>query len=76
MCVCVTDCCPADVYRHIFKRLKFLGNKVMSQMATLLFLALWHGLHSGYILCFSMEFIIVNVERQVQRGRFVSALFY
>ncbi|XP_062321733.1 lysophospholipid acyltransferase 5 [Osmerus eperlanus] len=56
----------AWVARHIFKRLKFLGNKVMSQMATLLFLALWHGLHSGYILCFSMEFIIVNVERQYQ----------
>ncbi|XP_036451198.1 LOW QUALITY PROTEIN: lysophospholipid acyltransferase 5 [Colossoma macropomum] len=56
----------AWVARHIFKRLKFLGNKMVSQMATLLFLAIWHGLHSGYILCFSMEFIIVYVERQAQ----------
>ncbi|KAG9344957.1 hypothetical protein JZ751_009497 [Albula glossodonta] len=50
--------------RHVFKRLKFLGNKMASQVATLVFLAIWHGLHSGYILCFSMEFIIVTVEKQ------------
>lgn len=42
-----------------------MGNKMISQMATLLFLAIWHGLHSGYLLCFSLEFIIVNVEKQV-----------
>lgn len=51
--------------RHVFKRLKFLGNKLLSQMFTLLFLAIWHGLHSGYLICFSLEFIIVNVEKQV-----------
>uniref|UniRef100_A0A667YCA2 Lysophospholipid acyltransferase 5 n=1 Tax=Myripristis murdjan TaxID=586833 RepID=A0A667YCA2_9TELE len=51
---------------HVFKRLKFLGNKIVSQVATLLFLTIWHGLHSGYIMCFSMEFIIVYVERQAQ----------
>ncbi|XP_047667422.1 lysophospholipid acyltransferase 5 isoform X2 [Tachysurus fulvidraco] len=56
----------AWVARHIFKRLKFLGNKMASQMATLFFLAIWHGLHSGYLLCFSLEFIIVNVEKQAQ----------
>uniref|UniRef100_A0A4W4FLT9 Lysophospholipid acyltransferase 5 n=1 Tax=Electrophorus electricus TaxID=8005 RepID=A0A4W4FLT9_ELEEL len=56
----------AWVARHIFKRLKFLGNKMASQISTLFFLAIWHGLHSGYLLCFSMEFIIVNVERQAQ----------
>ncbi|XP_036394096.1 lysophospholipid acyltransferase 5 [Megalops cyprinoides] len=54
----------AWVARHVFKRLKFLGNKMASQVLTLLFLAVWHGLHSGYILCFSMEFIIVTVERK------------
>lgn len=31
----------------------------------MLFLALWHGLHSGYLVCFEMEFLIVIVERQV-----------
>ncbi|XP_076594084.1 lysophospholipid acyltransferase 5 isoform X2 [Chaetodon auriga] len=50
--------------RNVFKRLKFLGNKTLSHIATLLFLTIWHGLHSGYILCFSMEFFIITVERQ------------
>uniref|UniRef100_A0A8C5HQW5 Lysophospholipid acyltransferase 5 n=1 Tax=Gouania willdenowi TaxID=441366 RepID=A0A8C5HQW5_GOUWI len=48
--------------RHIFKRLKFVGNKTLSHVATLLFLTIWHGLHSGYFLCFSMEFFIITVE--------------
>ncbi|XP_051818637.1 lysophospholipid acyltransferase 5 [Antechinus flavipes] len=55
----------AWVARYFFKRLKFLGNKVVSQGLSLLFLALWHGLHSGYLICFQMEFLIVIVERQV-----------
>ncbi|XP_011483752.1 lysophospholipid acyltransferase 5 isoform X1 [Oryzias latipes] len=52
--------------RHVFKRLKFLGNKTLSHVTTLVFLTIWHGLHSGYILCFSMEFFIITVERQAQ----------
>ncbi|KAF7670159.1 hypothetical protein LDENG_00049940 [Lucifuga dentata] len=52
--------------RHVFKQLKFLGNKSVSHVTTLLFLAIWHGLHSGYIMCFFMEFIIVTVERQAR----------
>lgn len=55
----------AWVSRYFFKRLKFLGNKELSQGLSLLFLALWHGLHSGYLVCFQMEFLIVLVERQV-----------
>lgn len=57
--------CFCHRHSHVFKRLKFLGNKLLSQMFTLLFLAIWHGLHSGYFICFSMEFLIVNVEKQV-----------
>lgn len=56
---------PSSLQRHVFKRLKFLGNKTLSHVATLFFLSIWHGLHSGYILCFSMEFFIITVERQV-----------
>uniref|UniRef100_A0A7N8XNZ1 Lysophospholipid acyltransferase 5 n=1 Tax=Mastacembelus armatus TaxID=205130 RepID=A0A7N8XNZ1_9TELE len=52
--------------RHVFKRLKFLGNKTLSHVTTLFFLTIWHGLHSGYIMCFSMEFLIITVERQAQ----------
>ncbi|TEA30535.1 hypothetical protein DBR06_SOUSAS12410088, partial [Sousa chinensis] len=54
----------AWVARYFFKRLKFLGNKQLSQGLSLLFLSLWHGLHSGYLVCFQMEFLIVIVERQ------------
>ncbi|XP_057690698.1 lysophospholipid acyltransferase 5 isoform X1 [Corythoichthys intestinalis] len=52
--------------RQVFKRLKFLGNKMLSHLSTLLFLSIWHGLHSGYLMCFSMEFFIITVERKYQ----------
>ncbi|XP_029437729.1 lysophospholipid acyltransferase 5 [Rhinatrema bivittatum] len=55
----------AWVARNVFKRLRFLGNKTISQAAALLFLAVWHGLHSGYLMCFALEFLIVVVEKQV-----------
>lgn len=32
---------------------------------TLIFLALWHGLHSGYYHCFFMEFVVTYFERDV-----------
>lgn len=53
------------VARHIYKRLKFLGSREISQGATLLFLAIWHGFHSGYYASFLMEFIVVYIERSV-----------
>ncbi|MEE6513739.1 hypothetical protein FKM82_021530 [Ascaphus truei] len=56
------------VARYVFKRLRFLGSKAMSQAAALFFLAIWHGLHSGYLICFSLEFLIVIVEKQVRQG--------
>lgn len=51
--------------QYIFKRLKFLGNKLLSQFLTLLFLAVWHGLHSGYYMTFLMEFVVMKMERDV-----------
>lgn len=54
------------LYRNVFKRLRVLGNKMVSHFITLLFLTLWHGLHSGYFMCFSLEFVIVTVEKQVE----------
>ncbi|KOC63489.1 Lysophospholipid acyltransferase 5 [Habropoda laboriosa] len=47
---------------YIYKRLKFLGSKLYSQFLTLLFLAIWHGLHSGYYVCFFLEYIIMYAE--------------
>ncbi|XP_053306525.1 lysophospholipid acyltransferase 5 [Spea bombifrons] len=52
------------VARYVFKRLRFLGNKAVSQATALFFLAIWHGMHSGYLVCFSLEFLIVMVEKQ------------
>lgn len=54
---------------YIYKRVKFLGSKIYSQIITLLFLALWHGLHSGYYHCFFMEFVVTYFERDVSISR-------
>nr|XP_003701017.1 PREDICTED: lysophospholipid acyltransferase 5 isoform X1 [Megachile rotundata] len=50
---------------YIYKRLKFMGSKIYSQFFTLVFLAVWHGFHSGYYVCFFMEFIIMYAERDL-----------
>ncbi|CAG8488359.1 15584_t:CDS:2 [Cetraspora pellucida] len=49
---------------YIFKRLVFLGNKQLSSILSLVFLALWHGLHSGYYFCFSLEFFDIEAEKR------------
>ena len=49
----------------MFKRLRFLGNKKLSQAVTLFFLAIWHGLHSGYFMNFFIEFLILKFENEV-----------
>jgi len=50
---------------YVFKRLKFLGSKALSTAISLFFLALWHGLFSGYFVCFALEFIIMKFESDV-----------
>ena len=52
---------------YIYKRLRFLNNKNMSSLGTLLFLAIWHGFHSGYYITFFFEFLIMGVETQFYR---------
>ncbi|XP_015794598.1 lysophospholipid acyltransferase 5 [Tetranychus urticae] len=51
--------------KYIFKRLKFLGNRIISHAATLAYLALWHGWKSGYYVTFGMEFMIMKMEWEV-----------
>ncbi|XP_014228355.1 lysophospholipid acyltransferase 5 [Trichogramma pretiosum] len=51
---------------YMYKRLKFLGSKLYSQLVTLTFLAIWHGTHSGYYLCFFQEFIIMYFEKDMK----------
>ena len=49
----------------MYKRLRFLGNKMISQAVALLFLAVWHGYFIGYYICFMFELIIIQFELQV-----------
>ena len=51
--------------RYVFKRLRFLNSKPISHILTLLYLALWHGLWSGYYIAFTLEFLVVKVEKEV-----------
>lgn len=49
---------------YIYKRLKFLGSRSVSQVITLFFLAVWHGLYSGFFLAFINEFLVIKLERE------------
>lgn len=53
------------VFQYVYKRLKFLNNKNISHLATLTFLAVWHGFHPGYYMTFFMEFLLINFEKGV-----------
>lgn len=53
------------VASYVYKRLKFLNNRTISYGAALLFLAIWHGFHSGYYMSFFIEYMIVTTEKQV-----------
>nr|CAD7202608.1 unnamed protein product [Timema douglasi] len=53
------------VSQYVYKRLKFMGNRYISQAAALMFLAVWHGLHTGYYMCFAMEFLVMKLEKDV-----------
>eukprot|EP00058_Branchiostoma_floridae_P006173 XP_002591661.1 hypothetical protein BRAFLDRAFT_80751 [Branchiostoma floridae] len=59
---------------YVYKRLKFLNNRMLSQLFTLVFLALWHGFHSGYYACFFLELVYVNAEKQAHDLMKVSPL--
>lgn len=54
----------AWVAQYVYKRAAFLGNRLYSQGLTLLFLAVWHGFHSGYYMSFFLEFIIMMMEKE------------
>ncbi|XP_067050596.1 lysophospholipid acyltransferase 5-like [Acropora muricata] len=53
------------MFRYVYKRLRFLGNKFISHFITLFFVALWHGIAPGYFLCFIGEFVIIVIEQQL-----------
>ncbi|RKP27102.1 hypothetical protein SYNPS1DRAFT_21293, partial [Syncephalis pseudoplumigaleata] len=47
-------------------RLRFLGSKQLSALGSLFFLAVWHGLHPGYLFTFGMEFLDMEAERHLR----------
>lgn len=47
----------------MYKRLKFLGNREISQFAALLFLAVWHGLHTGILVNLNTTLAALNCTR-------------
>ncbi|XP_065170284.1 lysophospholipid acyltransferase 5 [Atheta coriaria] len=53
------------VAQYIYKRMKFMNNRYVSQLSVLLFLAVWHGFHTGYYVSFFFEFIIMFMERDI-----------
>lgn len=59
---------------YIYKRVKFLGSKLYSQFVTLIFLAIWHGFHSGYYITFIFEFIVMYTERDVSSTLFINKI--
>lgn len=56
------------IAEYIYKRLRFLNNRNYSQLGALIFLALWHGFHSGYYITFAMEFAVIICEREVSES--------
>lgn len=54
------------VLRHIYKRMRFLNNKVLSQSVTVVFLAIWHGLQPGYFINFLFEIPSVLAEQKLE----------
>ena len=52
-------------FKYVYRRLKFLGNIYLSQLITLMFLSVWHGIASGYYFAFSTEFLILYFEKHL-----------
>uniref|UniRef100_A0A182W986 Lysophospholipid acyltransferase 5 n=1 Tax=Anopheles minimus TaxID=112268 RepID=A0A182W986_9DIPT len=46
------------VANYVYKRLRFLNNRMLSHLGALFFLAIWHGFHSGYYITFLLEFMV------------------
>jgi len=50
------------VKNYVFKRCRFLGSRTLSQGITMLFLAMWHGYHTGYFTAFAYQLLLMNSE--------------
>jgi lysophospholipid acyltransferase 5 len=52
---------------YVYKRLKWLGNKQVSMILTLVFISFWHGFWPGYHINFTFEFIGLTAEKSFVR---------
>ncbi|KXS10602.1 MBOAT-domain-containing protein [Gonapodya prolifera JEL478] len=52
---------------YVYKRLRFLGSKDLSGIATVMFLAAWHGFHIGYFVTFALEWFDMEAERKIRK---------
>lgn len=60
--------------KYVYKRCRFLGSKLLSQLVTLVFLAFWHGLHFGYFTCFIQEFFYMFMEKSAGKSQVLHAI--
>ncbi|KAK6731048.1 hypothetical protein RB195_007485 [Necator americanus] len=52
---------------HILRRLRWLDSKPLAHLATLGYLAIWHGYHLGYFLLFGLEFACMVAQDQLYK---------
>ena len=50
---------------YCFKRLRFFNNIHISQLITMIFVAAWHGLCSGYFVSFGIQGLNLTFERNL-----------
>lgn len=51
------------IRKYVYKRLKFLNQRILSFGLSILFLALWHGFYPGYYFAGLNEVMIIESER-------------
>ena len=63
---------------YVFKRLRFFNNIHISQLITMIFVAAWHGLCSGYFVSFGIQGLNLTFERnlfaQLKRSAMVRSI--
>ena len=60
--------------RYIFRRLRWLGSRLLSHLIALLFLALWHGLYSGERD--NIQFDAISDQKRVPSSHFAQVIWW
>lgn len=54
----------AWLLKYVHKRLKFLNVRILSHFCSMMFLAIWHGFHTGYFTAFTFQLVVINAEKE------------